>query len=155
MATQRFSVGSVFVIKRADANLCIGQVIGSEIDALNSVSVVLFDHTCSAEADAMHRSLGLPHAFSSLFVTRELLRRGVWRVVGARPVEVFSVAPFEHLRATRFVGARIVGAGIVCKFVDAFFGLRPWDDWADPAYLDGLLLPGRPRPSSAKLVRTG
>lgn len=41
-------------------------------------------------------------------------------------------------------------AGIVRQFLNAAFGLAPWDDWKDPSYLDSLLLDPATRP--AKVV---
>ena len=38
------------------------------------------------------------------------------------------------------VGATVRGSGIMMEFLYAFYGLRAWDDYADPAYFDKLLL---------------
>jgi hypothetical protein len=38
-------------------------------------------------------------------------------------------------------------------FLDAFYGLRAWDDYADPAYFDKLLLTQDKKPSRLVLTR--
>ena len=61
--------------------------------------------------------------------------------------------PHSDLESREFVGAKIIGSGIMQKFLDAYFGLIAWDKWQDPNYLDKLLLPGVPRPANAVLVK--
>jgi len=39
------------------------------------------------------------------------------------------------------------GAGIVNEFLNAYYALRAWDDWYDPAYFDGLLLSPEKKPT--------
>ena len=86
--------------------------------------------------------------FSVLFVTRDLLDDGVWRVIAKRPVAIpRSQLPYESLRQNGYVGAEVNGSGIVNEFLDAFYGLGPWDDWHDPTYLDQLLVSPEKKPS--------
>jgi hypothetical protein len=62
--------------------------------------------------------------------------------------------PFQHLRGSGFVGATVEGSAVVEKFVDAFYGLAPWNDWYVPDVLDNLLLCAEKKPH-AKLVCSG
>jgi hypothetical protein len=57
------------------------------------------------------------------------------------------------LERANFVGARITGSGIMMEFLDAFYALRAWDDYADPAYFDKLLLTHDKKPSRLILTR--
>jgi hypothetical protein len=55
--------------------------------------------------------------------------------------------PYEHLRKSGWVGAKIRGAGVVEEFINAFYGLLPWDSRYDPEYFDKLLISPAKRPS--------
>lgn len=149
---QAWAVGDVFALPLEDGTSVVGQVVGRE-GVLNSVSVALFDRRCAADLIREQvDGLRLDEAFAILFVTRELLDAGEWKVVGPRAVVVPPARqPYEHLRASGFVGAKVIGAGIVNEFAHAFFGLAPWDDWANRDYLDGLLLDPSKKPH-ARLV---
>jgi hypothetical protein len=56
--------------------------------------------------------------------------------------------PYENLRKKgSWVGVTVYGAGNVEEFLNAYYGLRAWDDWYHPAYLDGLLLSPDKKPT--------
>jgi hypothetical protein len=57
------------------------------------------------------------------------------------------------LEKADFVGAVVRGSGIMMEFLDAFYGLRAWDDYADPAYFDKLLLTQDKKPSRLILTK--
>ena len=65
----------------------------------------------------------------------------------AEPVTPTHLLPFEHTRARGWVGAKVYGSGIVARFLAAYHRLAPWDDWADPAYLDRLLIAPEKKPA--------
>jgi hypothetical protein len=138
---QKWVVGDIFAIQTKDDLYCIGQIVGHEPSVLNSVSIALFDwkvaDTTTVQCDIiLSRSI-----FSILFATRDLLDQGKWKVISNCPVAISnSQLPFEKLRASEFIGARVVGSGIINDFVNAYYGLCPWDDWNDPEYLDKMLL---------------
>ena len=52
------------------------------------------------------------------------------------------------------IGAKIIGSGIVNEFVEAFYGLVPWDDWKAPHYLDSLLISEAAKPVYRLEART-
>jgi hypothetical protein len=138
---QQWKVGDVFVMRTLDGKYAIGQIVGREPEVLNSVSVALFDQRVDRAEEAIDGDLSESRAFSILFSTRDLLDGGAWKVVGACPVEIPPARmPFEHVRVGGFVGAKVIGSGIVRQLVDAYFCLAPWDDWYDPQYLDKLLV---------------
>jgi hypothetical protein len=149
---QKWVIGDVFAIGTRDGRFGVGQIIGCEAEVLDSVTIALFKEQVEDPASASRAELSIGQAFSLLFCTRESLDSGRWRVVCNRPVLIDrSLFPYESTRAQRWVGAHVTGSGIVNEFVDAYFGLVPWDDWHDPQYLDKLLLPSVPRPERAVL----
>jgi hypothetical protein len=152
-AIQSWRVGDVFLVPLIDGKWAVGQVVGREAIALNSASCAFFDAVVRRSNDDLPQDLfSMDNVYSVIFVTRELLDNGKWTIVGNRPVIVERAQlPFEQLRSVGFVGAKIVGGGIVNKFVNAFHGLHPWDSLHDPQYFDKLLVPWRSRPEHVVL----
>ncbi len=138
---QAWGTGDVFVVETSDGRYAVGQIVGREAGALNSASVAFFDQRCDRPEDAPDLPLALDRVISVVFSTRDLLDSWTWRVVGNQPVTVPKrLLPHEATRASGWTGAKVIGSGILRQFLDAYFGLAPWDDWHDPTYLDRLLL---------------
>lgn len=153
---QKWDTGDIFILQNADGLWSVGQVIAREREILNSVCCAFFGHRIKGEGGRLDvDSLLLDDPFSILLVTRDLLDRGVWLVVGNLPVRVgVEQIPYKRFRATQFVGAKVTGSAIVSEFVNAYFGLVAWDDWKDPAYLDSLLLSPEKKPKNLILRRS-
>lgn len=144
---QVWNVGDVFVVRILDATYVVGQIVGREPQALNSVTVAFFDQRCDRPEAAMTCDLSEPTVFSILFSTRDGVDSGAWLIVGNRPVLVpRALFPYEDKRSSGWVGAKVRGAGIITSFLNAFYALAPWDDWQDPRYLDALLLSPEKKP---------
>jgi hypothetical protein len=145
---QKWDIGDLFVIRLKDGEYGTAQVVGQERDALNSVTVAFFDKKLSTPEQLLDCLLPATTVFSVALSTRDLLDRGHWKVVGHRDVAIPDhLCPFEELRNSGWVGAVIHGSAILNDFVNAYFGLQPWDEYLDPAYFDKLLLPSVQRPA--------
>ena len=142
MRKQDWKLGDVFLVETKDGLKVIGQIVGQEKEVLNSASCAFFNIRVKDANDVANlKELPNSRVFSIQFVTRDLLDDGVWRIVKQLPISVDnSQLPFETLRSAGFVGAKVIGSGIINEFLNAYYGLVPWDDWKDPAYLDRLLL---------------
>jgi hypothetical protein len=144
---QAWVVGSVFLLPLKDGESCVGQVIGREPSLLNSVAIALFDCKKAWTAGDAFPVLSIDQAFSAIYVTRDLLDSGRWAVIddqsGGLPEEL---KPYEHLRDSGFIGAKVRGSANVEEFASAFYGLMPWDDWYVPDYLDAFLLSADKKP---------
>ena len=147
---QVWKQGDLFVIPTADGRYSVGQVVVREPKLLNSVSIALFDLRFDSVGSAAVTALPKAEsAFAVLFCTRDLLDSGHWKVVGNGPASIPQrMQPYEHLRGTGFVGAKVVGSANINEFVNAFYGLSPWDDWKDPQYLDRLLISSAKKPKN-------
>lgn len=148
---QRWGVGDVFEVPTADGGRVIGQIVGQEPSVLNSASVAFFEGALEATADVTTLAgiVQTSRAFSVMFVTRDRLDQGDWRVLGTLPVSLpRSMLPFETLRGSQFVGARIIGSGIVEQFLNAYRGIGPWDAMKDPEYFDKLLVDAGGKPKN-------
>lgn len=110
---------------------------------------------CFSNAIAHNDPEGVPRiGFSDLIsiqiVTRDSLDKGIWLALGSsEPIEVAGMYPIESLRANRYIGAKIRGSGAMQKFVLAYHGRSPWDEYFDPQYFDKLLVEGLGRPAIA------
>lgn len=147
-AKQNWNVGDIFCIRLKDARLVTGQVIGREPDMPPCATVALFDKTIVAdEVGNDDVDLSSNEVFSVLFVTEKFLNDGSWACIGSSSL-LTKLQPnnYEQHRSAGFIGAKIIGNAIVDEFVNAYFGLVPWDKWHDPNYLDSLLLAGHTKP---------
>jgi len=150
---QTFEVGDYFTIPLTGGKYAIGQIVGVEPDALNSVICALFSQQRNFVPTSNNQDLADSDLVSVLFVTPDLLKSGDWCVVSHG--QPFNVAPYidvDALRDVGFVGVRVIGSWIVTKLLEAYFGLYPWNGFADPDYFDKLLVSEDRKPSIIKLV---
>jgi len=144
--TREWTEGDLFAVTLRNGQKLLGQVLACEPAVLNSVSCALFDQTFVTEEPP--RPI-LERLFALVLTTRDLLDNGTWHVVGAADIGVPRRSfPFEHLRSKGFVGAKVIGSKNVGELANAFCGLVPWDDWADPHYLDKLLISPDKKPAN-------
>jgi len=61
-------------------------------------------------------------------------------------------AQIDDVRANGYVGVKVIGSGIITKFLEAYHSLYPWNGFARPDYLDSLLLRKEYKPKSV-LIR--
>lgn len=140
---QQWLEGDYFCVPLVDGTYAVGQVIGIIPNALNSVLCVFFSqhfHTPpsapQSEVSVLERDL-----ISALFVTRELLDSGRWKVFSnGVPFPIRKYLDIDALEAAHFVGVKVIGAGIIEEFLSAYYALLPWNDYFKPDYLDGLLI---------------
>ena len=128
-----------------------GQVLSLEAAALNSVACAFWPEYNDDVAGIL-----ATRPISIEIVTPDLLKRKIWPILGNAPVVVpLTLRGYEQYRDKEWVGAEIVGSGNIRELLMAWRGLVPWDDFHDPNYLDGLLLPGMKPPPTARYKRTG
>ena|SRR3990167_3669204 len=146
MPRQKIREGDIFEISLENAEKSFGQVLSLESEALNSVGIALWESSTLSHSEMMAK---MPVAV--LLVTPDLLKNGIWPIIGnAPPVVTVSQRPYERFRSKGWVGANVVGSGIAVEFMRACAGLRPWNKWANPSYLDELLFTNVARPLRAR-----
>jgi hypothetical protein len=146
---QLWQIGSMFKIPQSDGTASLGQVVGCESAVLNSVTCAFFDvkvpATCPPNSPP---PLTWELLIACLFTTQDLLKNGTWVVIGhSEAVLPSKFLPYEETRVQGWVGAKVHGSGNVMSFLNAYFGLALWDDWADPNYLDRLLIHPSKKPA--------
>lgn len=84
------------------------------------------------------------------FVTKDMFNSGKWERIGNEEILINNeLLPHRESKAKSWVGAKVIGSGMMAKFLNAFYGLRAWDKMNDPEYYQKLLLPGSDRAVSA------
>jgi hypothetical protein len=149
---QRWTPGAVFLVPLSDGNCAVGQVLRRTPGALNSVICAFYDFRrhCTDSVDISE--LSEKRLVAIQFTTPDLLDNSTWRVAGQGPVRHLDLRrDIETIESSDWVGAKVIGSGIIRKFLDAYYGLRSWNAWADPAYLDKLLISPDRRPVNVVL----
>lgn len=148
MARKTWDIGNVFAVPLNDGSYALGQVVGREAQVLNSITCVFF-RTRLREADltSVRAAPDVDEVLAVQFITKDLLTRRVWKVLGTFPVLIpRELFPHEDKRTHGWIGATVIGSQIIVHFLNAWFGLERWDQMHDPRYFDSLLLRPELRP---------
>jgi hypothetical protein len=147
MNTHTLQSGDVFLIPLDAGRHALGQVIGLEETALNSVACAFWAGPAGQPRDTVGTS-----ALCVQLVTSHFFDEGRWPVVGNEPV---SIPPsdrlYEAFRNKNWVGVRIIMAIAIEKLLLAANGQFPWNGLTRPDYFDELLAPNASRPAAAFL----
>lgn len=150
MAKKNYSwkPGDIFGIPLNDGKYALGQVISSEKNCMDSV-LCAFTKTIVDEDYLENCKINFNDLVSVQITTRDSLDKGIWPIFNSgEPLSVDEIFPIKSIRAAEYVGAKIRGSGSLHKFLSAFHGLSPWDEYADPNYFDKLLLQNVRRPQN-------
>lgn len=140
MARQKVKVGDVFWVVLEDNSFVLGQIIQEEPKVLNSITCVFFDCRVNNIDGAI---LSFDKPICCQFVTKDLFNSGQWQRVCNLPNQVDdSLLPYKETSLNDWIGAKVIGSGIIIKFLAAFYGLREWDEMFNPNYYQELLLSG-------------
>ena len=148
MPRQIPKVGDVFEVPLDDGSTTIGQVVETTPILMNSITCVFFDARNDSPKILAKQSLAAYVPISCQLVTRDSFNRGNWRrVANLRVTFPRAKYPYRETEKDGWVGAKVIGSGIITGFLNAFYGLRNWREMKDPDYYTKLLLPGVSRPS--------
>lgn len=139
--------GDVFAVPLLDGSFVMGQVL--DLQMKNVVRVALFNNkTININEATIDNCCKSQDLISLITCTIDKLDNNSWGIIGNKAIEIpFSLFPNEQFRNKGWVGAKTYGSAILEKFLNAFYGLVPWDDLADPFYLDKLLFNQSKKPS--------
>ncbi|EHH2484508.1 Imm26 family immunity protein [Vibrio vulnificus] len=136
MPRQVAKVGDVFWVQIEDDSLVLGQIVEINKEVLNSFTCAFFDIKNNFEDYDLSRPISVQ------FVTKDLFNRGSWTRVSNKEVEISEdILPYRETAINGWIGATVVGSGIIRNFLSAFYGLRAWDEMHDSSYYQKLLLP--------------
>jgi hypothetical protein len=93
--------------------------------------------------------IDLTDPFAVCSITNSVIREGEWKLVGIRKCEYRGIQVLSRIKGTLqlFDDFELDPDWIL----DMYHGCYPWGGFYDPLFLDKLLLPGKSRPSSARL----
>lgn len=156
MKKTHFKIGDVFAIPLKNGKWGVGQVVGQEREALNSFVGCFFAISIESLDIGDVGQLNHESLISIQFVTRDLLDSGKWPIIGNKPLQNLGHEEvINEARNNRYIGTKIRGSGVIAKFINAYWGLHPWDAWHNPKYLDQLLVSSQKKPSTHRLLFTG
>ena len=111
-----------------------------EKEVLNCITCAFFSYRSD---DVKVTSLKDKTPISVQFVTKDLFSSGKWVRVSNEAISLAEVLlPYRETKETGWVGAKVIGSGIVAMFLAAYYGNRDWNEMKDPHYYQNLLLPG-------------
>ena len=151
MPKQVPNAGDVFLVELNDRSFAVGQVLEVRPILMNSFTCAFFDTRVSS-ADSIDFPLERASVLSCQFVTRDAFNRGHWkRTFKVAPRIREADLPYRDRERSGWIGAKVIGSGIMTSFLNACFGLGNWTEMKDPKYYDALLFSGRQRPTLARV----
>lgn len=117
----------------------------------HAIAAGFFSYTAGSIEDLWQlvqgADLSLP--FAVISITQSVISNDEWKLMGERPAKYANVDVPSRIRGSLslFDGHEMDPDWIL----DMYHGNYPWDGFHDPRYLDKLLLPGQPRPASARM----
>lgn len=150
MKSVEFKYGDVFIVKNSDGLHTLGQVLSPERRAMKGISCAFFNKRVDVVPDVHAIDLREDLCISAILVTDESLSSGFWPIIGNCKISISrSRWPCQwQLRFNKSIGIKIRGSKLVEQFLDAYFSLRPWDDWYRPDYLDDFLISPDKKPKN-------
>ncbi|MFT3769640.1 MAG: RHS repeat-associated core domain-containing protein [Minicystis sp.] len=140
----KFRVGDLFAVPLKDGTWGLGHVVAADL----AICCLVFAAR-AASTDALRAVLddALREPIGAAVITDFTIARGTWPVIGHR-------APhYPDLRLPKLSGegASSYTDGVLAEFLEAYHGLRPWNEWPEVAtwYRD-ILLSHLPIPSTAR-----
>ena len=147
----KWQPGDEFLVPLLDGTYGQGQILLHEPDAMDSVICAFF----SIRHQGVPAQLDTPpqeSLLAVLFVTRDLLDSGCWRIVNNGQTIPWRIyLDFSEMQKKRFIGTKIIGSSNAASLLNAFHRLAPWNGFHTPDYLDKLLISADRRPANPLL----
>lgn len=149
-----FSPGDIFLIPLINGKFSVGHVLDQRM--INTVRIALYNEIVEfPEKVTSDQLCNLKNLISLIEVTKEQLVYGVWRIIGNKTTNIpYSEFPNEKFRLSKWVGSTVYDAGLAEDFINAYFSLKPWDDWFNPNYLDKFLIDINKKPKHLILIKS-
>jgi hypothetical protein len=147
-----WNFGDIFAAPLLNGEFGTGQVLDLQDDQI--VRVLLFDTKFKYLDQQNKLRLTRDNIISALSIGRQYLDKRIWIIIGHEPVLIpINEYPNQQYKGKDWVGAVYHSAPVANSLLNAYFGLKPWDDYFDPNYLDSLLFDGVKRPDNIVLVK--
>jgi hypothetical protein len=152
---KKWTVGDLFKVPLNDGTASLGHIVGQERSMMNSVTCAFYaikvSDNCPPDSPPSPTDDAL---IACVFTTHDLISRGFWPIIGQlSPQLPRKYFPYEDCREKGWVGATMQGSGNMREFVNAFYGLAPWNGYFDPNYFDKLLIDPSKRPKNLLFIK--
>jgi hypothetical protein len=140
--------GSLIGIPLVTGDLSIIQAVG--LATSRAVRCIAFNMRATSLDMVDPAQLAEPTLIGRAIVLDTRLRNGRWTVGSVVPILVRNrYWPFEECATNGWVGASFSDPALFEAFVNSWFGLRYWNDWYDPNFLNEYLINPAIRPPLA------
>lgn len=141
--------GDIFLVPTLDGKFVPGQIISFETRSLHCVSCGLFDQRVADYREGAELILDKSKLFTTLLMVPRFLQKHKWPILQNQNLVISKDKfPYEKELRKNGVGVKIQEEEIVIMFVNAFYGLRAWDDLYKPDFFDEMLLDVKKRPNN-------
>lgn len=131
--------GTIFGIPLSDGSICAAQVVDRVTS--RALRCLAFDVRTSSVDSIASSSLIESFAIGRAIVFDTRIRNLKWPAGPVAPIRVPTrLWPYEETMNKGWVGATISDPVLFEAFVNAWYGLRFWDDWYDPNYLSAFMI---------------
>lgn len=139
---QKWQVGDYFGIPIQNENFAIGQILG-RYDWIG-VACIISNIQTDIKPDLSNIGISENNIISAVFITEESLDKGLWPilfqgVVNRKVLETYF-PNIDKVERGDIVGVTTEGSSIIDDFIQAYFGLKAWNDWHEPDFLDKEIL---------------
>ncbi|ASS50307.1 MAG: hypothetical protein A3D31_12125 [Candidatus Fluviicola riflensis] len=139
--------GDVFKIPLLNGEVCYGQVLDFMMP--NIIRIALFEGTYGANELIDPNQVVRLKAYSRIATDKHFINAGEWPIIGNVEILIpISSFPNEEFRKDDWVGAVHYSATLVESFVNAYYGLKAWDMYYEPNYLDKFLVNPNEKPNN-------
>jgi hypothetical protein len=143
--------GDLFAVPLTDGSFGLGHIAVFDSVEYLEPSCVLFAHRAARPDDLLvNVDEVMEHPIGVMVTNASELRCGAWPIIGWRRPDYagFEMPKFMDMKHGSYT------VGVLPEFLEAYHGLRPWDEWPMSATWYGdILLPGVPIPPTARYTR--
>jgi len=142
--------GDLFAVPLKDGRFKLGQVLGpQEFGGFFPCALLSID--VNSDSMTPNAPPSRNHMLSSVSLSRIAFDTGDWPIIGSAEICLERMEWPNAIPRARgdHVGARLYDAGVGESFLNAYYGMMPWDSSYDPHYFDAILFTAAPRPLDA------
>ena len=150
---QKWSEGDYFLVKLLDGDYVIGQIQKYAYRQMGSVAALYFNIKVKSKEEALLKIETLTDkdvivAQFTLTDSLDWIDVGTWEIIKNGEVKYL----WKFFTEYQFTATRIpiYGSGIIDDLLNAYYGLYPWDCYADKEYFDKMLVSKDKKPLNLK-----
>lgn len=132
---QSWKAGDLFAVPLSDGRHVLGQILNDADEFAGDRPCVYFDKIVDPHAPYSSAALSESDIILATSTAIFYVENGRWPVVGHQevwlPPDKWPNAKYRF-PGSSWIGAKFHDAGIIEDFLEAYYGLCPWDRYFDP-----------------------